>query len=135
MSRLRAVAAGESAPNLDTGQSAVIDGADPAALAVFWAAVLGYVADPSGEPDVLADPAGIGPSLRFQRGPSSAPARGRPQLHLDVTGSGPFVRQQVLVEAEVARLVALGATVVGRALGNTYGVVLADPEGNEFSAG
>jgi hypothetical protein len=45
------------------------------------------------------------------------------------------VRQQALVEAEVARLVGLGAVVVGRTAGAQYGVVLADPEGNEFLVG
>jgi hypothetical protein len=132
MSRLRAVTAPESAPNLDTQHSAVLGCTDPVLLAAFWSAALGYVTHPS-QPNILVDPAGVGPSIRFQQSRPSAARDDRPLLDLEVTGSGPFVRQQALVEAEVARLVALGATPVGRATGDGYGVVLADPAGHAFS--
>ena len=137
MSRLRTPADSRTEHNLDTAPSVVLECADPAVLAAFWAAALGYAADPGGEPDVLVDPAGAGPSLRLR--PSGPATTRQPRLRpeLEVTGSGPFVRQQALVEAEVARLVGLGAHVVGRVSRDVgaYGVVLADPEGNEFSIG
>ena len=103
-----------------------IDCADPAALAVFWAAVLGYA-----PPDIdgihaalralghreeglgnwyrIEDPAGQGPRLAFQRVPEAKTVKNR--VHLDVTalGAGPDARA-----VEVARLVGLGATRSGR---------------------
>lgn len=131
MSRLRAGSDGASARRLDSRHAIVLGCADPGRLAAFWAAALGYAADPS-RPDVLVDPAGVGPSIRLEQTRPSAARDAPPQLSLEVTGSGPFVRQQALVEAEIARLVALGATTVGRAPGDRYGVVLADPSGHEF---
>ena len=134
MSRLRTRADSTSARNLDSQHVTLVDCTDPAVLRIFWSAALGYAADPS-QPDVLVDPAGVGPSIRLRQSRPSAARDEPPRLHVEVTGSGPFVRQQALVEAEIARLVALGATAVGRAPGDRYGVVLADPEGNEFSVG
>jgi hypothetical protein len=138
MSRLRAVSAAGSAQNLDTQDPTVIDCAEPAALAAFWCGALGYAAaDTHGETAVIVDPAGVGPRLRFRQARPSPTLVDRPQLELEVTGGGPLVRHRALVEAEVARLVELGARVVGRVPGDPdrYGVVLADPEGNEFSVG
>ncbi|HEX7355914.1 MAG TPA: VOC family protein [Mycobacteriales bacterium] len=131
MSRLRAVSGDPPARILDNPGTVVVHGRDPAALAAFWSAAAGYVAAADGGPQVLVDPAGTGPDLRVETG---TPAAG-PRLALEVTGSGPFIRGQALVEAETARLVALGACVVGRADGDGYGVVLADPAGNEFRVG
>lgn len=133
MSRLRAFPGPEPARNLDNANPTVIACADPVALSAFWCAALGYVADPGGEAGVIVDPSGSGPRVRF--GPAPATERGQPRLELAVTGSGPFVRHQALVEAEVGRLVGLGARVVGRAQGGRYAVVLTDPEGNEFCVG
>ena len=137
MSRLRTPADSRTAHNLDTAPSIVLDCADPAVVAAFWAAALGYAADPGGEPGVLVDPAGAGPALQLRASGPAATRQPGPRPELEVTGSGPFVRQQALVEAEVARLVGLGAHVVGRVPTDVgaYGVVLADPEGNEFSVG
>lgn len=134
MPRLRAVPRAETAPNLDTQHSICIDCADPAVLSAFWSAVLGYVPDPSAAPDVLVDPAGIGPSIQLRQARDHA-AVGGAHLDLEVGDGGPLVRRQSLVEAETARLVALGATAVGRAPGDGYGVVLTDPEGNELCVG
>lgn len=140
MSRLRSVSGPGTAWNLDGRQvdPVLVSGADLAVLAAFWSAALGYGPDPGGEPDVIVDPAGGGPRLRFQLAGPAATDSGPPRLELEVTGSGPFVRHRALVEAEVARLVALGATVVGRAQTeerDRYGVVLTDPAGNEFTVG
>ena len=66
----------------------------------------------------------IRPALGFQRVPDPTP--GKNKVHLDFHSADK--------EAEVARLVALGATETGR---NSFGpdmdwVTLADPEGNAF---
>ncbi len=65
-----------------------------------------------------------GPHLGFQKVPDPTPGKNR--VHLDFTASD--------VDAEVARLVAAGATETGR---HSFGpdfrwVVLADPAGNAF---
>jgi hypothetical protein len=125
------------------------DCADPTALARFWAAVLSY---PAPDVDVLrakmraigiaeedlgnwcriADPAGKGPQLFFQKVPEPKMVKNR--MHLDVAapsdGPGPRRRQ---VDAEVERLVALGAQALGPVDDEGgYFVVMQDPEGNEF---
>jgi hypothetical protein len=128
------------------------DAADPHAQARFWAAALGYrvedhdalvrqlvaagrlredeVTEVDGRlafRDVTAarDPDGAGPRLFFQRVPEPRTAKNRVHLDLHV---GPERR-----EAEVARLVGLGASVLyetsDRGPVNT---TLADPEGNEL---
>lgn len=107
----------------------------PASIARFWAAVLdGYevapyddaelarlgamgVDDPEDDPSVLVE--GPGPRLWFQRVPEEKVAKNR--MHLDLRAAD--------VEAEVARLVGLGARELLR---RDDGVVLADPEGNEL---
>jgi predicted enzyme related to lactoylglutathione lyase len=116
--------------------------ADPGRLAEFWAAVLGYEVQQLPE-EVLAqlreagvdmnsraaciDPNGGGPRLFFVK-KEKTPTTSIP-IHLDVAVQD--------VEAEVARLEALGAKVKERKT-ETLGpftsswVVLADPEGNGF---
>ncbi|KUL28074.1 VOC family protein [Streptomyces regalis] len=115
----------------------VIDCARPAATARFWAAALdGYavapyddaelarlraqgIADPEDDPTVLVEPRDGGPRLWCQLVPESKRVKNR--LHLDLVSADP--------EAEIGRLVALGATVQARHEDHD---VLADPEGNEF---
>jgi hypothetical protein len=105
----------------------VVDAADPAGLAAFWSAVLGW--QPTGRypaPAVeIADPARDGPSLTFVPVPDEK--RGKNRLHLDLNPVG------CTQDEEVARLVGLGATRadVGQGPDQSW-VVLADPEGNEF---
>jgi len=91
-------------------------------MARFWAAVLGYRIDgthlrPAGGADA--------PSVWLQ--PTGAPKAGKNRDHPDLVVEGGDV------EAEVARLLALGATLadVGQK-GDEDFTVLADPEGNEF---
>ena len=112
----------------------VFDCAQPARLARFWAAVLdGYAVrpydaaeiaklaarglTPETDPAVLVD--GPGPILCFQLAARPNPVKGG--LHLDVS-----TRDR---RAEVARLIALGASIVREADAYT---VMHDPEGNAF---
>jgi hypothetical protein len=101
-----------------------IDCTDPELLANWWAGVIAgevTVAAP-GEFVTVASPQGL--RLGFQRVPDPTPGKNR--LHLDL--------QSRDRERDVARLIAAGATEVGRnAASADFGwVVLADPEGNVF---
>jgi hypothetical protein len=139
-----------------------IDSRDPKALAAFWASALGYQPAPpvspeatwwqhyrsrqaDGKPfeDRIFDPDGLRPPLWFQAVPEEKAGRNR--LHLDIYPTGrdqglrPDKRVE-LVEAKVAELTALGATVARRESGDDpgdefYFAVLRDPEGNEFCVG
>ena len=133
------------------------DCSDPAALAGFWAEVLGYrLQDPPGDFDTwdqaldamgvpperrndasaLVDPDGTRPRLFFQRVPEGKSAKNR--VHLDVRAADGQQGEErmVVLEAEASRLVALGATRIERhepdpPLWSGH-IVMADPEGNEF---
>jgi predicted enzyme related to lactoylglutathione lyase len=100
---------------------------DPASLARFWAAVLGYEAEGRGESWAAVDALGGGPELVFNR-LAKSPTIELP-VHLDVNVPD---RQ-----AEVERLVALGAKIVATKtqeageLTETW-TVMRDPEGNGF---
>jgi hypothetical protein len=134
----------------------VMDCADPARLATFWAAALHYhVEDPpagfatwpaflqaQGMPpeqwnraSAVVDPAGRGPRLYFQRVPEPKIVKNR--VHLDLNASGPsgtpLEERRRTITAEVARLRDLGASTL-RAVEEhgEYWVVMQDPEGNEF---
>jgi hypothetical protein len=137
----------------------VIDCADPNRLARFWADALGYRFEPppegfanwddywrdAGVPeeelglgdDRIVDPDGHGPRIWFQQVPEAKSVKNR--LHLDVKVGGgrgvPIEERRRRVDAEAARLAALGATIV-RSLQQDgldhYGVAMLDPEGNEF---
>jgi catechol 2,3-dioxygenase-like lactoylglutathione lyase family enzyme len=111
--------------------SIVVKVADFPRAAAFWAGALGYVVrgrndavvDPKEGWVVLTDPRRRWANLSLQH--SDEPKRGRNRLHLDL-----YTQDQ---EAEVARLVALGATRLPWHYdpGDDF-VVLADPDGNEF---
>jgi hypothetical protein len=87
--------------------------------------------------DAIVDPDGVGPRIWFQPVPEGKMVKNR--LHLDLNVSGgrakPLDERKPLVDNEVERLVALGATIF-QALSTEgmdhYGVVMQDPEGNEF---
>ncbi|NDU75491.1 VOC family protein [Actinomadura sp. DSM 109109] len=103
----------------------VLDCRDPDALADFWAAALGYERGGFDPPYVrLTDPSGTGPKILLQRVPEPKAAKNR--MHPDLR-----VRD---MDAELARVTALGATVVrGPFVDEGWPTtVLADPEGNEF---
>jgi hypothetical protein len=134
----------------------VMDAADPAAQAEFWARALDYVVQPPppgfaswddfadkiglplerrGDQSAVVDPAGRGPRVYFQRVPEGKQVKNR--VRVDVQVGAPLVsepdKRWVLVEQHVAKLVESGATVLyenndvtGRCM------VMQDPEGNEF---
>ncbi|ASF13535.1 VOC family protein [Nocardia brasiliensis] len=113
-----------------------IDCADPATLAQFWCAVLGYeVQDTDDEeglvtigssavPEGKHRPGPVPPLLTFVRVPEGKTVKNR--LHLDVN---PVDREQA---EEVDRLLELGARPADVGQGEVSWVVLTDPEGNEF---
>jgi predicted enzyme related to lactoylglutathione lyase len=103
-------------------KSVTFDCSSALLLARFWAAALGSDVDEDSTDDkARVEPAGWGgPTLWFQRVPEGKTAKNRQHFDLRAVDS---------VSAEVERLVALGATVIG---GGGDLVVMADPEGNEF---
>ena len=136
-----------------------IDANDPVMLARFWAQALGYQPAPPAEPDTtwhrhyraqlggeaafdnrLFAPAGLRPPVWFQQVPETKAGKNR--LHLDLYPTGrdnalPMVRRIEIVEAKVAELIGLGASVQLRSREDDpddplYYVVMHDPEGNEF---
>jgi hypothetical protein len=133
------------------------DAGDPAALAGFWAEVLGYQvqAPPPGfdswdaaleawgvpperrnDASALVDPEGKGPRIFIQKVPEGKTAKNR--VHLDVRAAPGLEgdERMAALEAECERLVGLGATRVQRYDPNppmAFGtIVMADIEGNEF---
>ncbi|MFC8800929.1 VOC family protein [Promicromonospora sp. NPDC057138] len=121
-----------------TLKDVVFDCRHPASLARFWATAMdGYdvapyddeelarlrtigVDDPEDDPSVLVEaPDGGLPRLFFNRVPEPKTVKNR--VHLDLRAADR--------EAEVARLIAAGASEIGR---HEDWVVMADPEGNEF---
>jgi catechol 2,3-dioxygenase-like lactoylglutathione lyase family enzyme len=92
----------------------------------FWRAVLDWplVWDQDGETAIQSPGGGTKVSWG---GPPVAPKAGKNRLHFDLA---PPVHEGQ--QAEVDRLVALGATRVDIGQGEVSWVVMADPEGNEF---
>ncbi len=133
------------------------DCADPAGLAEFWCAALGYQVQPPppgfdtwdaaldawgippearNDRSAAVDPSGRGPRLFFQKVPEGKQAKNR--VHLDVRAAPGLTgdARMAALEAEAERLVSHGATRLGRyepapPLGAGH-IVMADPEGNEF---
>ncbi|MDO8392625.1 MAG: VOC family protein [Actinomycetota bacterium] len=101
-----------------------LDVDDPDVQQAFWCGALGYDhVGGVGNYRMLTDPAGRQPRLLLQKVAEHKTAKNR--LHLDL-----HVPEH---EAEVARLQALGATLVQRV--DEFGMiwfVMHDPEGNEF---
>ena len=123
-------------------RSIVFDCARPAALARFWADVLGYTVRPYDEaalarlreagiedceedPSVVILPPDEGPTIWFNRVPEPKGTKNR--VHLDINLERP---------EQLDRLIERGARIL-RPLGavpNEPWTILADPEGNEFCA-
>jgi catechol 2,3-dioxygenase-like lactoylglutathione lyase family enzyme len=94
-------------------------------LAGFWTEALGYELDHrTAEYVVLRHPDDTEPKVFLQQVPE--PKAGKNRAHVDIE-----VPDE---QAAVARLVALGATVLWRQPADTW-TVLADPDGNEFCVG
>lgn len=84
----------------------------------------------------IEDPDGRGPRLFFQRVPEGKVAKSRVHLHVRTAPGLEGKERMAALEAEAARLVALGATRVQRFepeqdLSAGF-IVMIDPEGNEF---
>lgn len=127
---------------------------DPAALARFWAAVMGYP-EPAGltpEEEAELRAAGLDDDALTERAVAwdENPAhqrfyftryrherRQRNRMHIDLSPSGDRHATREEVETERDRLVALGATVE-KVLNGSWGpyeefaIMMRDPEGNEF---
>jgi catechol 2,3-dioxygenase-like lactoylglutathione lyase family enzyme len=101
----------------------VVDCADPARLSRWWAEVLGYHILDEDANDVMIGAGGdVHPILYFSRNTDGKGGKNR--LHIDL---GPDDR-----DAEVERLLDMGARHVDIGQSERGWVVLADPEGNEF---
>jgi hypothetical protein len=116
------------------------DASDPQGQAAFWAAALGYVAEPGfDDPDgaSIIDPDGVAPAIGFLRVPEGKRAKNRMHIDVRVAGEPPWdpVQRERLIRAKTAELVAAGASTVRE---ESYGdehlghIVMLDPEGNEF---
>lgn len=139
-----------------TGVQVVIDCADPARLAKFWATALHYQEqDPptgfatwqdflaaQGVPEsewnsanAVVDPDKQGPRIYFQRVPEPKTLKNRVHLDLNVGGGHetPLDARRERVRAEARRLIDHGATQVRETeRRGEFWIVMQDPEGNEF---
>ncbi|HYN92504.1 MAG TPA: VOC family protein [Pilimelia sp.] len=113
--------AGGPQPGIDR---LVVDSADPATQARWWAGVVGGDVEPDGYGAAAVVGAAGLPwrALLFQ--PVSDPKTVKNRIHLDVDLTGP----------DCARLVEAGATIHRVPGGDIHWWVLTDPEGNEFCA-
>ena len=109
----------------------VIDAADPARLARFWAAALGWEASTDDPDEAVAWPPGFeypGPeALPLVFVPVPEPKTVKNRVHLDLAS-----QSADHYEALVARVLDLGAARTDIGQTDVPWTVLADPEGNEF---
>jgi Glyoxalase-like domain len=109
-------------------QCLCIDTHDPAKIAFFWQAALGWRRTFDEENAVVLEPPegspedGVVPDLLFLKAGEDKIIKNR--LHLDL--------RPVDQAAEVARLEAHGARRIDVGQGDVTWVVMADPDGNEF---
>jgi predicted enzyme related to lactoylglutathione lyase len=109
-------------------QSLVVDAHDNERLARFWSAVLGWRITHESDEEWVIEPAedspqaDVIPEILFVRTPDQKVVKNR--RHLDLTPKDQ--------DAEVERIIGLGATQADIGQGDVGWVVLADPEGNEF---
>ena len=104
-------------------EQVIIEAADPGGLGRGWATALGWVVV-NDDPDEfeIQPSAGVMPGLLFAH--AAGPKVAKSPLHLDFRPDDQ--------QAEVARLLALGARPADIGQGDVPWVVLHDPEGNEF---
>jgi hypothetical protein len=104
----------------------VVDGVDARRMGEFWSEATGWSPHPKPAGEVgLNAPNGRGPWLEFQHG--HEPRTVRDRVHLDVRTLDGGDQQ-----ADVERLVSLGARRLDIGQGAVPWEVMADPEGNEF---
>ena len=105
-------------------EQVVVDAHDPHALAAWWRDALGWVIVSDDDPDEaeIRPTENRLPGILFGRCDDEKRTKNR--LHLDFRPDDQ--------DAEVARLIDLGASRVDIGQGAQSWVVLADPEGNEF---
>src|ERR1041385_3764381 len=109
-------------------QCVVIDADDCERLARFWSEALGWrITDQSEDEWVIEPPKGspeveVAPDILFLKVPDRKVVKNR--VHLDLRPADQ--------QAQVDRLIGLGARRVDIGQGEVSWVVLADPEGNEF---
>ncbi len=110
-------------------QCVCVDAVDPAKVAAFWQAALGWRRTSEEDDEIVLEPPegsaedGVAPDLLFLRVPEKKTVKNR--VHLDLRPEDQA--------AEVARLEGLGARRVDIGQGSEVSwVVMADPEGNEF---
>jgi hypothetical protein len=117
----------------------VVDCHDPAVLAEWWRETLGWTKVYEADDEVVIVPPHLldetfaagtpwnqqNPGLVFGRNPDGKVAKNR--LHIDLAPNTSQDR-----DAEIASLVARGATAVDIGQVDVPWIVLADPEGNEF---
>jgi predicted enzyme related to lactoylglutathione lyase len=110
----------------DCGFIGAVNGDGSQEVGYFWSAALGWplVWDQDQE-TAIRSPHG-GPKFSWG-GPPVNPKTGKNRLHLDIAPPVPGDQQ-----AEVDRLVSIGATRVDIGQGEVSWVVMADPDGNEF---
>ena len=104
-------------------EQVVIDARDPVALGRWWHEALRWIIvnDDPGEFEIRPQADRL-PGLIFE--PVEECKHGKNRLHLDLRPDDQ--------DAEVERLIGIGATRVDIGQGDVPWVVLADPEGNEF---
>ncbi|MFC4563741.1 VOC family protein [Nocardiopsis mangrovi] len=105
-------------------QQIIVNAADSARLARFWAVVLGGTPIDRGDGWSVLEASPLHPQIAFQ--PDPRPKADRNRLHLDV--------QVTDIPAATAEAEAAGARRLGDIVTDEEGSfqVLADPEGNEF---
>ncbi len=99
--------------------SVTFDCHDPARVAAFWAAALGYRVEEGPAVDAqgtapwasIADPDGSRPPVFYQRVPEAKVAKNRVHLDVEVGGEGPLEDRRRRIEVERDRLVALGRRI------------------------
>ena len=105
-----------------------IDSADPRRAADFWQEALGWRRTHESDQEVVLEPPagspedGVSPDLLVLRVPEGKTVKNR--LHLDLRPDDQ--------QAELARLLALGARRVDVGQADPSWIVLQDPEGNEL---
>ncbi len=100
------------------------DSGDPEPLATWWAEQTGAsIAQNHGGEFIVVAGGSLQLLLAFQKVPDATPGKNR--IHVDYTASD--------LDGEVDRLVAAGASLVGRRGDENFRwVTLADPQGNQF---